>query len=419
MRTNRLLRLLLALVAAPLLPEAGDEPRANEIPKNAHPTSADLEEFAERGLKRRRDADPSIRGLLRYLRPEDAARVQTCGKAIIRFAHPTRDVDVLVVRRCGNHWCPWCPAIAYGKRIQYQAAKLASIIPDGELRILNLVWTLPPPLQEIVRYDPRGLKAWTLSVRETIARAYGYKAKHAKSAEAFCWSEVGSIRNFHAVGTRGTPFPKWHPHFDMLLPAVRRREGKIIDLPETWPQLYEHTAHEYRRQLRKTFLPIAAARGDRALADYLKTEFPIDWRASTTGEGNNVVVLRGEQAMHRIRYSCRPLWSLGQCALEHDDAGQDVLAYWTHPDPEKAEVVHRVPPAPAFGQLRSLQEWMTGRKARNHMGILGKHAYAPTVALIPGRKVVEERPKRGYKVKGAWARDEAGVFRQADPREVM
>jgi len=103
----------------------------------------------------------------------------------------------------------------------------------------------------------------------------------------------------------------------MLLAAYRKRGDKLIEMPQKWPDLYEHTSHTYRRELRDAFQPIAQAIGDRALSEFLRTEFAVDWHVSPA-DGSDVV--HGEKALHRVRYSCRPLFSLGQCSIDKDAA---------------------------------------------------------------------------------------------------
>lgn len=413
-----LIRLLAPLLVLEALPIAGDEPDAplenNEIPPTYEPSPVELEDFAEQKRKRRRDRHEDSRGLLRYIPPVDRARIVTCGKAILRFHNSATGNDVLVLRKCGNYYCPWCPHTQHIRRTHYQAAKFQSLSPEQELRVINIVWSLPVPLQELVRHDPRGLKAWTKSVRCTIAHAYDYRGRQGVRIETAAWNELGAIRNHHAIGDKAEPWPKSQPHMDMLLAAYRRREDKLVELPEKWPELYEHTAHTYRKFLRAEFTPIANALGDSNLARFLRGDFDVDWHVSPA-DGTRIV--HTDKAMHRIRYSCRPFFNLGQCRLEQD-GDEEILAYDIHPDPDKNTHTHRVKPGPAFGQLESLREWMTGRKSRSHLGILAKRAYADA-ARLAGNEPIPEKVKRGLKLKAAWLEQQDGSFIPvADPREV-
>lgn len=245
-------KLLLLLIALPSGNAEAIPPEQNPnlIPPDHEPSLAEIEDFSQRKRSRRKPLTDNADSLLRYIPFEDRARILLCGKAILRLADPKSGMDLLVLRRCQNYYCPWCPASSHIKRTEYQAAKLASLSPARELRVINVVWTLPPPLHALVRYDPRGMKAFTAAVRGTIARAYHYRGAKGVKIDSAAWNELGAIRNLHAIGDRAEPWPKWAPHHDLLLAAYRRRGDKILEMPPKWPELYEHTSHKYRHELR-------------------------------------------------------------------------------------------------------------------------------------------------------------------------
>lgn len=409
--------LLLILLLLALLGEPGElDLRPNELEADQRVTTADVEEFAARQLKRRRELPSHARELLSFVPPVDQSKILACGNAVLRYHNPKRGVDLLVIRRCSNYYCFWCPLIKHHKRTAYQAAKLQSISPENRLRVTNIVWTLPPPLQVLVREDPAAFGSWSLAVRRTIAKAYAYRAKHGVHLEDSCWNELGAIVNVHAIGDRSEPWPKWHPHMDMLLAAYRRVEGALAPMPEKWLEYYPHTANTYRHELRAAFKSIAKKHQDETLASFLRSDFAVDWRISHVEDTTRII--HEEKALHRVRYSCRPLFNMGQARLASADTARPILVYSTHMDEDRADAIHHVPARPAFGQLESIRDWLDGRKARMHWGILSKRAYANTVALL-GREPIVERPKRGFVIKAAWARDSVNdAFTPVDPREV-
>lgn len=378
-------------------------------------TTADIAEFAERKLKKRRDADPTTNALLAYAPPNDAYRVRDCGRAVLRFTSESTGLDLLVVRRCDNYYCPWCPRESHIRRTLYQAAKFQSLSAKNELSVINIVWSLPPTLQSFVRHHDAAFTSWRTAIRKTIASAYRYKGAHGVHVEEACWRELGAIINYHAIGDKAKPWPKAQPHADMLLAAHRRRGDALEPMPEKWPELYDHTSRAYRKHLRAELSALATRLGEHDVARFLRTEFDVDWHVSPNGEGG---IVQRDRAMHRIRYSCRPLFDLARCRLERDEDDPPVLAIRSHVDDGKVQYTHRVPPGPAFGQLESLRAMMHGRKARTHMGILGKRAYGDAVAPA-GHDPVVERPKRGLRVKQAWRQQKDDTFRPVDPREVL
>lgn len=194
----------LFLLLAAILPTRDEtptgEPNPNLIPADHEPSLAEIEDFSQRKRSRRKPLREGADALLRYIPPDDRARILLCGKAILRFSDPKTGMDFLVLRRCQNYYCPWCPASSHLRRTQYQAAKLASLSPTRELRVINIVWTLPAPLHALVRYDPRGIKAFGDAVRSTIARAYHYRGAKGVRIDTAAWRELGAIRNLHAIG---------------------------------------------------------------------------------------------------------------------------------------------------------------------------------------------------------------------------
>lgn len=358
---------------------------------------------------------PSARGLVKYLDPVDQVTILRCANASLRFADKATQTDVVRVRQCRSFWCAWCVRLAHAKRTRYQYRKLQSIQPVGEdqVHLLHLVVELPRPLHALVRGDNDALAAWRGAIKHTIAKAYGYEGKHARTASEACWSELGAIFNFHALGDEGTPWPKFFPHYDILLSAYRLHEDHLEHLPTDWPEKFRQTRTQYRETLRKAFAPWA--KEDPPLAEFLQSSFPVLWHVSRAPQGAGVGRVHVRTSAHRVRYSCRPLFGLDCCRLEIEN-GAEVLVY----EPtghRKTKLIHRVPPGPAFGALRSLKDRLAGKHARTLVGTLNGDAYARAIAAS-GRPAVHEREKTGKKLVGAYLRLEDGSFRYVDPRDV-
>lgn len=132
---NKLLSRLLApfLVLEALPPIATEDmPKddPNSIPPDYEPSTVELEDFATKKRARRKDLHETARGLLPYIPPVDVARILMCGKQILRFSHSTSHMDVLVLRKCDNYYCPWCPHTKHEALSANCAGKLIAMTPQ-------------------------------------------------------------------------------------------------------------------------------------------------------------------------------------------------------------------------------------------------------------------------------------------------
>jgi hypothetical protein len=100
------------------------------------------------------------------------------------------------------------------------------------------------------------VKAWRHAIEATVAQTYGYEGRTGVTASRACWRERGAIFNFHAIGDEGTPWPKYFPHFDILLSGYRVQEAEIVKLRTDWPDKFWKTRERYRANLRRFFLPL-------------------------------------------------------------------------------------------------------------------------------------------------------------------
>lgn len=395
---------------APSIPLAPmDEPSAARI-------NALMREFKSD----RESVHYSVRALTRYLAPEDSLTIARCADVPLRWSTPGEDREVLRVRQCKSLWCPWCVRKQHWRRTKFQHAKLQSIQPasDDQVRLLNIVAELPVALHPLVRHDTSCMDAWVDAVKLTIAQAYGYKGRKGAGASRVCWSELGAIFNFHAIGDEGEPFPKWFPHWDILLSAYRVHDGKIARLRTTWPEPFEHTRNRYRANIRTVFLPIVSEgkHADLDLVELLRTDFDVIWHVSRPPKGAGPGHVHVRSAMHRIRYSCRPLFGLDRCRLEKNERGEDVLVYEPNPNGRK-KILRRSAPAPAFAALRDMRDHLHGKRARRFVGVLVGRAYARAVQLA-GRKPVVEREKSRHKLAAAYLPDGRGGWTRVDPSEL-
>lgn len=414
-----LLGLLLALVAFP--PTGGPHKRERrpkfELREDAKATPRLLNAVLQLKSPKAAEEDARMASLLPYLLPEDAEEVRRCRTAAARYHDATRGTDFLAGWRCRSPWCATCARIKHETRTAYQVAKISSVNPSPKNALLyvHTVWTLPPELHEIVRNDSRGFDAWMDAIRATIAEVYGYKGTHkGGSAVKNCFRELGMLANVHAWGDSAQPWPKWAPHADVLMPAYRKREGKMQRLPEKWPKLYPITAAIYRRQLATAFLPLALRPIENAgLLAFLKTDFATDWHVTLTSKESQKVLLTSARL---VRYSCRQLYMSGDGHVRKDANGEPVLVY-RPPANRKRPIVHRVKPGPALGAVRSMQEFVWGENARRYYGIMANRAYADACALA-GKPAVKEREKKGVRLKAAYVRRADGSWRLVDPRDV-
>lgn len=390
---------------------------------DAEPAQAPLSALMREFVEDRDPIDPSARGLVKYLDPIDALTVTRCADAHMRWADPRTSRHEIKPRQCRSFWCPWCIRRAHARRSRYQYLKLQSIQPkdDDKVRLMNMVVELPVPLHALVRHDPDCMNAWRKTVEKTIAAAYGAKGRRGVSFDRAFWSAHGAIFNFHAIGDEGTPWPKYFPHFDILLSAYHLGGDAMRKMPTEWPEKFGQTRERYREHLRAAFLPIVTGDKHRApnIETFLKTRFKVYWYVSKAPPGLGEGRIQIRSAGHRIRYSCRPLFGLDNCRLEHDDRMQEVLVYTPNPKAKK-RIEHRVAPRPAFGALRDMKKQLAGRHARFIVGALAGKAYK-TITKLVGRKEVHEQEKTGRKLMGAYWRDPEDPYsewRFVDPREL-
>jgi hypothetical protein len=174
----------------------------------------------------------------------------------------------------------------------------------------------------------------------------------------------------------------------------------------------------YRRELRRALMPLYDHGPHRSieLQAFLASEFDVDWHV-VEKRGTSVVLAARGLAYHRVRYSCRPLFEMRRAKLRKDPARRDVLHYEPPRPRGKERLVHRVTPGPAFGQLRSLKDWLSGRESRRFIGILSKSQY-PTVARLAGHQPVLAKKKTSKVLKAAYAPDEDGHYVEVDPRDL-
>lgn len=397
-----------------LYPDAPTRPK-HELAPTLEPTSGHLRSVQEEATKRRAAWNRAWRHFLQAIPPADAAAVRNCGLSLVRFHNPKTGMDFLVPKYCHNYYCPTCPKQAHFLRALYHARKLASLDPSEDEpvpRVVNLVFTLPPDLHAWARDDPRVMPAWRKAIMRTIGEAYGYKGRQGCPLERAAFQELGAIFNLHAIGDEATPWPKWAPHYDIIMPAWRKDAEKLVPLRATWPEKFSQTRTRYRDNLRHTLLPLARVPTPRPfLVSFLQSDFDTVWHVSrpprTPSNPQGRGVIHVESAMHRIRYSCRPLFVL-QNANITTSKPPHVLTYRIDQGGKKGPIIHRGPLGPVVSQLESIREWMHGRKARVQVGTLSKRTYDKT-ARLAGREPVRERVKRGLVHKATY---ELGPDRQ-------
>lgn len=359
--------------------------------------------------------DKSVRKLVDYLPPVDAAAIRACTKTIMRFHNPKRGTDIFLPALCGNYYCVRCPAFQHHSRVFYHARKIASLDPTEDQpvpKLVNLVFTLPPQLHSWARTDSRFFPAFRRAILRTIGEAYGYEGKKGYPVDRAAFKELGAIMNFHAIGDEGTPWPKWAPHHDIIMPAWKRDGEKLEPLRTTWPERYSKTNRRYAENLRHCLLPLTKRPNLLLhLATFLESDFQTDWHVSrppkTDSNPDRKGIIHVESAMHRIRYSCRPLFLLGSSKLKEED-GRMILTYRVDKAKGKGQLIHRVPLGPALSQIESLREWMWGRATRSWAGILSRTSY-DEAAKLAGHEPVRPKEKKGFVLKTAY---ELGAHKQ-------
>lgn len=221
--------------------------------------------------------------------------------------------------------------------------------------------------------------------------------------------------NLHAIGDEGTPWPNWNPHYDVIMPAWKRVGNMIEPLRSTWPDRpYSKTNARYRDNLRHCLLPLAL-RPNRMLdlEQFLTSDFRTLWHVSqppkTDSNPERKGITHQESAMHRIRYSCRPLFIITYASYQEDDEGNKWLRYRIEHAKRSGKITHHVPLGPALGQLESLREWMGGRAARSWAGILSRSSY-DEAAKLAGHDPVRAKSKKGFVLTAAYELGDDGKY---------
>lgn len=381
------------------------------------PTNAYLRDLYRRTLARRKRVHATVSQAGDYLPPWEWNKVCACCKAFMRWHDAKQQIDTLGGRRCSSAWCAWCPRLMHLERTRFQADRIRSLdphlAPDSRPVLQNHVFELPVIFHDVALSDPRILLAFRKAIRRTIAEAYGYEGKRGKPIERFAFAELGAIAHLHPWGDKGKPWPKWAPHYDILLANWRQHDGAIETLGESWPETYAKTRNRYREHLRDQLEPIALRpQRKQDLVDFLQSDFKVIWHISKTRDGAREI--HRETAMHRIWYSTRPHFELAKARFEKTPTGATVMLY--RPD-EDGDVVHQVPPAPAFRRLMELDKYWKGREARRFWGILHGEAYHEAVQ-VAGNPPAREQPKTGKVLTKAYVKDENDDFHETDPSEL-
>ncbi|HET6404370.1 MAG TPA: hypothetical protein VFH78_06965 [Candidatus Thermoplasmatota archaeon] len=418
-----------------LWPSDEEKPRRwsdDTLNPDVEPWESFLRDVRERTFDRTPKFSPTVKELIQYLPPVDLAAIKRCAKDLLRFHDAKRNCDIVVPSLCGNYYCPRCPHFEHAKRVLYHARKVASLDPTSDQpvpRIVNTVWTLPPELHDWARRDPRFMPAWRRAILRTIAEVYGYKGKAGYPVDRVAFKELGAIMNLHAIGDEAKPWPKWNPHYDVIMPAWKRVGGKIEPLRTTWPDRpYAKTNARYRDSLRHCLLPLAL-RPNRMvdLETFLRSDFQTVWHVSrpprTDSNPDGTGVVHQESAMHRIRYSCRPLFVITYASHQETD-GKKWLRYRVERGRREGTLIHRVPLGPALGQLESLREWMSGRASRSWAGILSRSSY-DEAAKLAGHEPIRPKVKKGFVLTAVYElgddkkyiRRKAGPGAHGSPRE--
>ena len=379
------------------------------------PPNAYFRDLYRRTLARRKRVHPSVTQASKHLPPWEWNRVRMCHKAIMRWHDSKARVDTLGGRRCSSAWCPWCPHIMHVERTRFQANRIKSLdpalAPDSRPVLQNHVFELPVPFHDLALRDPRVLPAFRQAIRRTLGEAYGYAGRKTRPLDRVAFSHLGAIAHLHAWGDKAKPWPKWAPHYDVLLANWRlTEEGKVESLGESWPTTYAKTRRMYREHLRSALLPVVKKpERKQDLVEFLEMDFRVIWHVSRTRDEKKEV--HRATSMHRIWYSCRPLFELAKCRIQVSEKGSTVLVYRPN---EEGDVEHHVPPGPAFRRLRALQDYWKGREARRFWGILHGEAYDAAVAAA-GNPPAREQPKTGKVLVKAYIKNDAGDFLPTDP----
>lgn len=341
------------------------------------PTAGLLSDVQSRSKKRRHRADPTVRSLAsKYLTYDDYRTIQACRKPILRQAHDDANGHRLRAASCKSMWCPWCIRQEHRAAAKFQAARIMSLHPKKELSLRNIVFTLPPSLRPYLAQDPTRLVDFKRAAMTTLARVYGFTT-HKQAMK-----ELGAIVNVHAWGDDAPGWPKFHPHLDCLIPAVRIHNETVAFLPDEWPSSKAATRKIYREELRAVFSKFVPG-GEHNFA--IAGDFPVVLRWGTK-------IVSGDQAHHRVWYSCRPLFDMSRARLETKN-GRDVLVY----EPQGSDVIHRVPAAPAMAAVYNMRPFLNGGEVSSQHGTLSRRSYAHA-CKVAGNEPVHRREKTGWKI---------------------
>lgn len=388
---------------------------ADVISEDDEPLDEYLDTIVERTIERRAEVDRSINQVLHYLEPGDERQVRMCRLGLGRFPGEAPGLDELRSLRCKNPWCPWCNITDHYVLANYIARRFTSVQPDeDEPRIIHLVFEPPAFLHPHIRKDDRYFAAMMSAAKQTIAEAWGYRATHGSTIQRACWSEMGAIANFHAIGDKGRPWPKWFPHIDMLLASVLRKEDRVEPITKTtWPEPYWRTRQRWEDNLRRYCLPLAKKPTlNERLVEELEAAFRAIFHCAETKERT---IIHQEDAFRRILYSCRPLVQLHRARIEKE-GGRDVLVYSPPPHHGKP-ILHRLPPGPAMAAAKNLHPWIFGKKRRRNFGFFHRDHYAKT-AQLAGKTPIASRTEKGRKMKAVYIPARGGGYERIEPRDI-
>lgn len=369
------------------------------IPHKSEPPAGWLRHVQGEALDRREALHGKRGAWLKLIDEAEYARIRQCTRTVARYEQDKRYYDRFAARRCKSPYCPWCGPWNHYARTIYEAEKCASLMPGprAEPHVLNLVFEVPKPFHDLARHNPTVLPAVLKAIRRTIAGAYHYTGDKKLSAEQRCWNEMGAFVHFHAIGDKGTPWPHWMPHYDIIIPAWRRHKGEMMPIRRSWPELLARTHARYRDELRHALLPIVQSGPARniELQAYLMTDFDIMWHASRNPRDKKSFVLTVPGiAMHRIAYSCRPLVETRRGWVLQGEDGSLHLRY-VPPAKRGEPIIHTVPLGPAAGQVRSLHPFLFGRESKRTIGILKGPAYKASCKLAGHAPIRERSTPRG------------------------
>lgn len=378
------------------------------IDPDAVPTHAFLMSMLDR-LSARRSVEPSAWDFLRYyvrplLEDKEAIRVSRCWETIGRYTRPDGAAHLLDPWVCHSQWCPRCAWSAYRRRVPYVCDKLRSVSPTRELRLFHFVVEPPTALHPIIRDSPAGLEAFRRATWTGIARSFGYHSGREGS------TALGAYFSLHPWGDKQGPWPRWFPHFDAVMPAYVKRDGRLEPL-NGWPCLFPKTRRYIVDALREEFKPVLAGMG--LTDDVLRAHAELDgsratciFHVSRAAKGDTSRVALEKAAGRRVSYSVRPLFDPGRVALRRQESGGWAFTY----QPQGAQVRHwRNNPAEVAAALVGLEDFIGGFRVHHPHGYLARAAYTKT-ARLAGNRPVEERPRTGRRLVALYDRGPDGRY---------